>query len=108
MAIRGMVTCLWLCHGSGGGAQVKWFILDGMPLALVPHCLCWHLSGGNLYTLGNNNEGQLGTGDYTNHSSPTLVGVDTWVSGTVTDVAAGQYFTVVVAGVCVCVCLASP
>lgn len=62
------------------------------------------IPGGNLYTMGGNHEGQLGTGDYLNRSSPTLVGAGVWVSGTVTIVAAGQYFTVVVAGVCLPFC----
>ena len=75
------------------------------PLSPYPTAPLTGISGGNLYTMGGNLEGQLGTGDYTNRSSPTLVGTDIWVSGTVSTVAAGQHFTIVVAGVCVCVCV---
>ena len=57
-------------------------------------------AGGNLYGMGSNAYGQLGTNGTTGQVVPTVIGVDIWASGSVTAADAGQSHTAVVAGVC--------
>ena len=58
-------------------------------------CCC---AGGNLYGMGSNALGQLGTGTAANLSVPTLLGVGILAEGKVLAIGAGAFDTVVVQG----------
>lgn len=68
------------------------------PLDPVPDGGCHCSAGGNLYGMGYNTLGQLGAGNQTSFSVPTLLGVGILGEGMVIAVEAGAFDTVVVMG----------